>query len=109
MKYVTVAKAVDIPIGNHKKVSADGKSILLANINGKVFAINDKCPHMGGSLSEGIIEDGAIVCPRHHARFDLATGKNLGNAKILFLGIKVKDATSYEVKTENGELQVGID
>lgn len=109
MKYMGVGKIGDLAPGGHKKVGIEGKDILLVNIGGKFHALADKCPHMGGSLSEGLFENGQVVCPRHHARFDLETGKNIGEAKLLFLKLMVKDATVFEVKNEGGELMVGID
>lgn len=50
---------------------------LLIRIHDQILAIEDVCTHDGQPLTKGCIEDGAIVCPRHGARFDLVTGKAL--------------------------------
>ena len=54
----------------------NGEAVLLARSGGKCYAIGAKCTHYGGPLAEGLIVNGAIRCPWHHAEFDLATGHN---------------------------------
>jgi 3-phenylpropionate/trans-cinnamate dioxygenase ferredoxin subunit len=51
------------------------RPILLLYTGEEVFALEDLCTHDDGPLHEGEVEEGAIVCPRHGARFDLRTGK----------------------------------
>lgn len=48
--------------------------ILLVKREGRIFAINDECPHMGGSLSEGELDNNEIICPLHFWRFDIESG-----------------------------------
>jgi nitrite reductase/ring-hydroxylating ferredoxin subunit len=48
--------------------------ILLVYDGGRVFALDNRCPHMGFPLDRGSIEDGILTCHWHHARFDLASG-----------------------------------
>ena len=48
--------------------------ILLVYDGGRVFALDNRCPHMGFPLDRGSIEDGILTCHSHHARFDLASG-----------------------------------
>lgn len=61
-----------------------GKKICIAHSGEGIFAIQDKCPHNGFPLSNGMCtEDNAIVCPVHRYRFDLRTGRaksGLGDA-----------------------------
>jgi len=54
---------------------ADGEPVLLARIDGQVLAIGASCTHYGGPLAEGILTDGRVHCPWHHACFDLHTGE----------------------------------
>lgn len=59
------------------EVFIDDTPALLIRINDQYLAIEDICTHDGQPLTNGCIEDGAIKCPRHGARFDLVTGKAL--------------------------------
>jgi NADPH-dependent 2,4-dienoyl-CoA reductase/sulfur reductase-like enzyme/nitrite reductase/ring-hydroxylating ferredoxin subunit len=55
-----------------------GEPALLANDRGRYCALSATCTHMGGPLNEGILVDGEVRCPWHHARFSLATGAAVG-------------------------------
>ena len=48
--------------------------ILVIYDGGRVFALDNRCPHMGFPLDRGSVEDGILTCHWHHARFDLASG-----------------------------------
>ncbi|HWP69006.1 MAG TPA: Rieske (2Fe-2S) protein, partial [Rectinemataceae bacterium] len=90
------------------KVSVKGTEIMLANVGGAIYALENRCPHMGGSLADGVVEGSAIKCPRHGAKFDLTTGKNIGQAKVLFIKMNVKDAKSYKVEVRGAEVFVEL-
>ena len=87
-----VARAAEIPPGSRKLVRVAGRDIVIFNINGELFALSDKCPHKGGSLSRGKLS-GAVVssepgkyqysrpgeiirCPWHAWEFDVRTGRS---------------------------------
>jgi 3-phenylpropionate/trans-cinnamate dioxygenase ferredoxin component len=108
MEYVKVADKTDLPAGKMIVVTAAGKEILLANVEGSYYAIANKCTHLGGALSEGSLAGNIVTCPRHGACFDVKTGKNVGEAKIAFVKMKVKDEVSYPVKVEGTDILVGI-
>ena len=55
-------------------VSAGGRTVVLIAHEGRVFALDNRCPHMGFPLSRGTVRDGILTCHWHHARFDLAGG-----------------------------------
>ncbi len=109
MGWVKATDTTGLAAGKTKKVMVEGIEILFANVSGKYYAIANKCPHMGGSLSEGTMENGIITCPRHGSKFDVKTGKNVGNAKLLFLKIKVKDDRSFRVKVEGKTIFVELE
>jgi nitrite reductase/ring-hydroxylating ferredoxin subunit len=50
------------------------RPILVVHDRGRVFALDNRCPHMGFPLDRGSVEDGILTCHWHHARFDLASG-----------------------------------
>ena len=109
MNYVKVARTSDLAAGSKTKISLESVEILLTNIDGEYYALNNKCPHLGGSLSDGALNAGVIVCPRHGAAFNVKTGENVGDAKIAFIKMKVKDARSLPVKIEGEDILVGIE
>lgn len=68
-----------------------------------IFAINDFCPHMGASLSDGYVENKAVMCPWHAWRFSLCDGTWLDNSKS-----NIRTA-SYEIKIEGTDILLKID
>jgi len=66
--------------------------------DGRAWAIDDRCPHMGFPLHRGTVEDGLVTCHWHHARFDLASGCTLD----LF----ADDARAFDVTIEDGDVVV---
>ena len=75
MPELRVASAAEIPEGSARKADAGGVALALVKIGGAVFALDDRCPHAGGPLSEGVVENGTLRCPWHERHFDPATGR----------------------------------
>jgi len=84
------------------------KEFLLANVNGKFYAMSNKCSHAGGNLSEGTLVGTTVTCPRHGSVFDITSGKSISGPKILFVRRKTKDLTAYEIKIENEDLYIKV-
>lgn len=76
-----VAKVDEIPSEGGRTFPVDGKLIAIFRVDEQFYAINDLCPHMGASLGEGYIEDGAVTCPWHAWRFCVEDGTWLDNPK----------------------------
>ena len=108
MEFVRIASITDIPAGKMMKVNAEGKDILIVNLNGVVYALDNRCPHMGGSLDNGTLEGNTVVCPRHGAQFDVKTGVAMGKAKIGPLKFLTTNVKSYEVRIDGSDVMVGF-
>ena|SRR5271157_4570232 len=106
--YVRVAGKSEIPVGKMKAVKLEGKEILIANVNGNYCAINNMCTHAGGNLSQGILEGNVVTCPKHHAKFDVTSGKLVSKPKIGFLHVNANDEPTYQVKVENENIMVKL-
>jgi 3-phenylpropionate/trans-cinnamate dioxygenase ferredoxin subunit len=109
MQYFKAARTGEIKDGQKKKVSVENKVILLTNIQDKYYAIDNKCPHRGGSLYDGRLEGNNIICPRHGSVFDVRTGEAVKGAKIALINIKVGDTTAYPVKIEDDDILIGME
>lgn len=73
-----VALDDDLIEGESLSIELAEQSILLAKLNGTVYAVDDYCTHDGEPLGNGpILEEAEVMCPRHGARFCLRTGKAL--------------------------------
>src|SRR5579871_627039 len=72
-----VAKLSEIAPGTTRRVVVDSVEILLCNLDGTIYAIEDVCTHDGGPLDQGELEGESVVCPRHGATFDVRTGDAL--------------------------------
>lgn len=71
---IAVAKVSDLKDGEMKEVSAGETKVLLARVRGKYHAVGAHCTHYGAPLVEGFLDGERIVCPWHHACFDITTG-----------------------------------
>jgi 3-phenylpropionate/trans-cinnamate dioxygenase ferredoxin component len=109
MKYVKVAQTTEFSEGNKKKISLEDKKILLTKIQNSYYAIDNTCPHMGGSLYDGNLDGNNIICPKHGSIFDVTTGKVVQSGKLFFIKVKVHDIHSYPIKIEGIDIMLGIE
>jgi nitrite reductase/ring-hydroxylating ferredoxin subunit len=77
-QFIDASDRKDIPTGKMIHFEAEEKEILLANSDGKVYALCDRCSHMNAPLSMGTLNGRVVTCPMHGARFDVTTGKKVG-------------------------------
>jgi 3-phenylpropionate/trans-cinnamate dioxygenase ferredoxin subunit len=101
LEYVVITPEDQIPAGERLFVELGGKSIVLFNLAGKLFAIGDVCTHDNGPVGDGDIEENEIICPRHGARFDIRTGNVTSLPAIL-------DIPAYPVRVVKGMVEIGI-
>jgi len=97
-EYVRVCAQTELPQrGMVLEVSVQGRALCVANVDGAICVLDGTCPHEGGPLGEGTIENGRVVCPWHAYAFDVHSGETDDP--------DVK-AEVLEAKVENGELRV---
>src|ERR1041384_1735805 len=85
--------------GSMKLGHVDGEEVVLARRGDEFFAVGAHCTHYGGPLAEGLVVDGTVRCPWHHACFELRTGKVLGAPALSSL-------PCYEVRREGNLVRV---
>ena len=76
-RWVRAAALADLDPDGHTTVTAGGQVLVLWRQDGQVYAINNRCPHMGFPLDRGTCRDGILTCHWHAARFDLRTGDTI--------------------------------
>jgi 3-phenylpropionate/trans-cinnamate dioxygenase ferredoxin subunit len=72
--FIEVAKVSDLDNGMMKKVVIGDRAILLAKVQGRLYATDALCPHMQADLSEGTLRGTVLTCPLHSSKFDIRDG-----------------------------------
>jgi len=76
MEWIKVSPLVDTTIDFIKPVSVKGRKLVMISAQGRLYAVQARCPHAGADLSRGWCKEGShIVCPYHRYEYDLCTGK----------------------------------
>lgn len=101
-EFRTCADVEDVPEDEILPVEVGGRRIALANWNGTIYAVEDRCSHEDFPLSDGEVAGGQVTCALHGARFDLESGA----ARAL---PAVRPVKTYECRVQDGEIQVRID
>jgi 3-phenylpropionate/trans-cinnamate dioxygenase ferredoxin subunit len=109
MAMIEVGKVGDIQPGTMKPFQAENKKILVANIAGKFYALDNRCTHAGGDLSKGKLEGQIVVCPRHGSRFDVTTGVCIQGPKVGIFSPAIKNEKVYVVRVEGSSVKVEVD
>lgn len=74
MRWVSLCQLDDLKEGQGKYVEIDGFQLAVFLHEGQVYALDNRCPHAGGSIAGGYIENGHVLCPWHYWAFNLHTG-----------------------------------
>ena len=128
--YVEAGKVSEITVGHMKHVEINGKEIAIANLDGKFYAFADRCGHMNARLSRGNINQNIVTCPFHAAKFDITSGKKIGEPVLelppemeplppnwqKYMGvvaqemsfIKTFDQEIYNVKVEGDNIKIKV-
>jgi toluene monooxygenase system ferredoxin subunit len=111
MGFQKVAKITDLWSGEMMGLEVNGEPVLLINIDNRIYAYADICPHQKSRLSEGALSGKVLRCARHHWEFDVCsgTGVNPRNACLKLFPIRV-DGEDILVDTDDaGSLGAGVD
>jgi nitrite reductase (NADH) small subunit len=78
-RWVRIARCEDIPLREARSVRLGGRDIAIFNLGDSFLAVDNRCPHKGGPLSEGIVSGATVVCPLHGLKVSLETGHVLNS------------------------------
>jgi nitrite reductase (NADH) small subunit len=73
-RWIRTARCEDIPLREARSVRLGGRDIAIFNLGDRFLAIDNRCPHKGGPLSDGIVSGATVACPLHTLRVNLETG-----------------------------------
>lgn len=99
--FVPVADLADLETEGPLVVSENGQAIALFQHDGSVYAVDNRCPHMGFPLVRGSVEEGILTCHWHHARFELEAGDTFD--------IWADDVQTFPTRIEDGEIYLDPD
>ncbi|NEP00840.1 MAG: Rieske 2Fe-2S domain-containing protein [Symploca sp. SIO2E9] len=98
--YVRVAQAADVHAASRLVVHAQGQTIILVSFKDKIYALDNRCPHMGFPLHQGSVQNCILTCHWHHARFDITSGGTFD--------LWADDVRSFPVELRNDEVWVDL-
>jgi nitrite reductase/ring-hydroxylating ferredoxin subunit len=98
--FVRAARLDDVRAASQMHVRVAGHSLALFFHDGKVYAVDNRCPHMGFPLHRGSVQDGILTCHWHHARFDLESGGTFDQF--------ADEARVFPVEIRDGEVWVDL-
>jgi nitrite reductase/ring-hydroxylating ferredoxin subunit len=99
--FVPVLDEKKLQEGSMKLINVEGTPVLLVKVSGQIFAIDNRCPHMGCGFSGGSLDGYVIICPCHDWHFDLRTGEYEEEKEIKLV--------FYEWKIEAGKICVKVE
>ena len=98
-RWVDVLAESELPVGAQKVIWIGHSRVLLCRTQTALHAVADLCSHALRPLSGGRVDAGTIQCPKHGARFDLASGQSLS-------GIAKKPIRVYVARVDAGKIQI---
>jgi len=96
----SAAKISEIPSFGKKVVSVSGREVLLVNVRGSIFAVENECPHQGSRMDAAVVKEAYISCPRHGYRFSLTDGSCAEHPEL--------ELKTFPVKLEGDDIFVDI-
>lgn len=100
--YIDMLPLAELPEGSRRiLIQDDGEAIALFHSESKIYALGNRCVHRGGSIGDGEVSMGTVICPMHEWVFRLADGLCVDNPE---MGLK-----TYPVKINNNMIQVCLE
>ena len=100
--FVDIGALEDVPVqGARVFRTAQGCIAVFRTCDDRVFALEDRCPHKGGPLSEGMVHGDRVTCPLHAWAFDMNTGQAQGADE--------GAVRTYPVRVRNGRIQISAE
>jgi nitrite reductase/ring-hydroxylating ferredoxin subunit len=100
MTQVLAAKLSDMRAHGCATAQVDGHTLALFAYGDRIYAVDNRCPHMGFPLHQGSVKDGILTCHWHHARFDLASGGTFD--------LWADDVRAFPVEVRGDEIWVDV-
>lgn len=99
--FVRICSQSELPPSNQvREFTRNGRALCVANVNGTIAVLDGTCPHQGGPLGEGTVEEGRVVCPWHNVAFDVHTGLASDDPEMR--------VAVFDARIENGELRANL-
>jgi len=98
---VAVGNTSELSPGRMKRIDVAGRRILLANVDGRIYAADDTCTHEEASRSSGFLKGALVKCPLHGSRFNVCTGEVLDEPA-------EENLTTYRVRVEGDSILVAL-
>lgn len=100
--WARVAAVSEVPVGGLRAVPTEHGGVVLANVDGDIYALEDRCSHQDYPLSAGELEGDELECPFHGARFDVCSGRALQLPAIT-------PVRSFQVDVRDGDIYIRLD
>ncbi|MEJ7605243.1 MAG: nitrite reductase small subunit NirD [Bryobacteraceae bacterium] len=101
MSWIRITEASNVPLREGRCIKVGSEDIAIFNLGDRFAAIDNRCPHSGGPLCDGIVAGASVVCPLHGWKIDLETGGIIRPQVPAFVEV-------YPVKVEEGVLLIDI-
>lgn len=114
-KWIDILKTEELKQGEMKSLNVSDKEILIARVGDSYYASDNRCPHLGGKLSNGSLNGTIVTCPLHGSQFDLTNGDIIKwtnwTGIISKLGNAIKSQRKlniYNLKIEQDQIKIEL-
>lgn len=100
--WVRIALCHDIPLREGRAVKVGNRDIAIFNLGDRFLAVDNRCPHKGGPLADGIVSGAAVVCPLHAWKISLETGEGANSSSASSC------VETFRTRVEHGVILLGL-